>query len=171
MPFENRQDAGRRLAVRLKDLALTNPIVLAIPRGGVVVGYEVAVVLDAPLDVIVPRKIGAPQQPELAIGAIAGKDIRVLDNDAIRYLHVSQEFLDREIRAGREEIARREAIYRRGSPFPDLQDMTAILVMTASLLDTPPSPPRAMSGKEARERSYWRYPSRHRILFHGCVRR
>jgi predicted phosphoribosyltransferase len=126
--FKNRHDAGCRLAEYLQVYRGPDTIVLAIPRGGVVVGYEVAVNLDAPLDVIVPRKIGAPIQPELAIGAIAGDDILVLDEVSIRQLGVSRERLEEEIREQRQEMLRRERVYRGDRPPLDLEGKTVILV-------------------------------------------
>lgn len=102
-------------------------IVLAIPRGGVVIGYEVAEALDAPLDVTIPRKIGAPGQPELAIGAI-GDDVVVLDDRTISYLHVRQEYITQEIERQKAEIERRWRLYRGDRPFPDVKGKTVLLV-------------------------------------------
>lgn len=127
MIFDNRLDAGRRLAGRLREYHSPNTVVLAVPRGGVVVGYEVAGALGAPLDVIIPRKIGAPNQPELAIGAIAG-DNTVLDQQTIGYLGVTQEYIEAEVKRQREEIARRRKLYRDDKPFPSLEGKTVILV-------------------------------------------
>ncbi|MDE3112292.1 MAG: phosphoribosyltransferase [Chloroflexota bacterium] len=92
--FADRADAGRQLAARLRHLRGRPLVVLGLPRGGVVVAYEVATALDAPLDVIVSRKLGAPQQPELAIGAIAG-GARVLRSDVIDALGISDAEIDR----------------------------------------------------------------------------
>ena len=129
MIFENRVDAGRRLARRLEEYRGPETIVLAIPRGGVVVGYEVATALGAPLDVIIPRKIGAPGQPELAIGAIAGDDdVRVLDQRTMKYLGVSESYVDAEVKRQREEIARRWQLYRNDRPFPSVEGKTVLLV-------------------------------------------
>jgi len=125
--FENRVDAGRRLAARLGRYAGPDAIVLAIPRGGVVVGYEVAAALGVPLDVVIPRKIGAPGQLELAIGAI-GDDVSALDEETVRYLGVSEEYIRDEIERQRREIERRWRIYHGDRPFPDLKGKTAILV-------------------------------------------
>jgi len=101
--------------------------VLAIPRGGVVVGFEVAAALDCPLDIVVPRKIGAPSQQELAIGAVTS-DAVMLDDQLIQYLGVSKEYIDNEIQRQREEIERRERMYRGNRPAPTLEGKTAILV-------------------------------------------
>ena len=127
MIFANRVDAGRRLAVRLEEYRSPDTIVLAIPRGGVVIGYEVARALNAPLDVTIPRKIGAPGQPELAIGAI-GDDVVVLDDRTISYLHVREEYITEEIERQKAEIERRWRLYRDDRPFPDVKGKTVLLV-------------------------------------------
>lgn len=128
MIFDNRVDAGRRLAGRLREYDARESVVLAIPRGGVVVGYEVAAALGAPLDVIIPRKIGAPGQPELAIGAVAGESITVLDEQAVCHLGVSESYINEEAARQRKEIARRRDVYRLGRPFPSLRDKSVLLV-------------------------------------------
>ncbi len=123
----DRADAGRQLAARLEHLRGRSPVVLGLPRGGVAVAYEVASALDAPLDVIVARKLGAPQQPELAIGAIA-KGAAVLREEVIAALGVTPAELERI--AGRER-ARAEELERRlrhGRPSIDLAERTAIVV-------------------------------------------
>jgi len=125
--FRDRRDAGRQLAARLDHLAAEDVVVLGLPRGGVEVAYEVATALDAPLDVVVARKLGAPQQPELAIGAIA-PGASVLRHDVIEMLGIS----DDEIRriTAREE-ARAEELERRlrhGRPALDLTGRTVIVV-------------------------------------------
>jgi putative phosphoribosyl transferase len=127
MIFANRVDAGRRLAARLEEYRSPDTIVLAIPRGGVVVGYEVARALGAPLDVTIPRKIGAPGQPELAIGAI-GDDVVVLDDRTISYLHVREEYISEEIERQKAEIERRWRLYRDDRPFPNVKGKTVLLV-------------------------------------------
>lgn len=127
MVFKDRVDAGKKLAERLEKYKGPDTIVFGIPRGGVVLAYEVAVALNAPLDVIIPRKIGAPGQPELAIGAI-GNDITVLEESTIRYLGVSQEYIQREIERQKQEIARRWKLYRDDKPFPDIKGKTVLLV-------------------------------------------
>jgi len=117
MTFRNREGAGKRLAKLLDEYAGKNAVVLGIPRGGVVVAAQVAAELGAPLDVVIPRKLGAPGQPELAIGAVAaGGDSVVLDERAVEYLGVTQEYLRREVARQREEIARRSKEYREGRP-------------------------------------------------------
>jgi len=127
MIFADRHDAGRRLAEALGEYRRADAIVLAIPRGGVVVGYEVAAALGLPLDVIIPRKIGAPFQQELAIGAI-GDNEYVLDEQTVRYLGVSDQYIAEEIERQKHEIERRWQLYRDDRPFPDLTGKTAIMV-------------------------------------------
>lgn len=130
MVFENRRDAGRRLAAELDDYQGTNSLVLAVPRGGVVVGYEVAEALDLPLDVVVPRKIGAPDEPELAIGAVAawGNHEVIIDPASVRYLRVSEDYIKKETRAQMDEIDRRLRSYRGTVEPPQVENRTAILV-------------------------------------------
>jgi putative phosphoribosyl transferase len=129
MIFQDRMDAGEQLAKRLGQYKGPETIVLAIPRGGVVVGFEVARRLDAPLDVIIPRKIGAPGQPELAIGAIAGDgNVRVLDEQLVRQLGVTESYIDAEVMRQIQEIERRLRLYRDDRPFPNLTGKTVILV-------------------------------------------
>lgn len=129
-PFENRLQAGRALARALEHYRGSEAIVLAIPRGGVVVGYEVATELDLDLDVIVPRKIGAPNQPELAIGAIAswGNHETILDEHAVRYLGVSPSYIEREAREQLTEINRRLVAYRGTTEPPNVVDRSVLLV-------------------------------------------
>lgn len=128
--FRNRSDAGRQLASRLLELKPENPIVLALPRGGVPVGYEIAVALDAPLDVIVVRKLGAPGQPELGIGAVVDGDhhLSVLNEDVVSMLAVSKEYLNREVALQLQEIRRRQELYRGGHPPLDVAGRTVIVV-------------------------------------------
>ena len=125
--FVDRAEAGARLARELADLAGPDVVVLAIPRGGVIVGEAVARAIGAPLDVVVPRKIGAPGNPELGIGAVA-PGVRVLDRQMIDGLRVPAEYLEREIAAQEREIERRQRAYRAGRPPLDVRGMTAIVV-------------------------------------------
>ena len=113
--FADRVDAGKRLAHALADFHGKNAAVLAIPRGGVVVGFEVAAALVVPLDVIVPRKLGAPDNPELAIGAIAEDGSKVLDSQLVTYLGVSSGYIEAESERQRQEITRRMQVYRAGN--------------------------------------------------------
>jgi len=126
--FVDRVDAGRRLASALKGLADKDAIVLAIPRGGVVVGYEVAKALDLPLDVIIPRKIGAPGNPELAIGAMTEDGTVLLDNRLVEQLRVSEMYIRQESKAQKQEIKRRLKQYRGDVPYPSLENRKVILV-------------------------------------------
>jgi predicted phosphoribosyltransferase len=126
--FSDRVDAGKRLAQALADFHGKNAVVLAIPRGGVVVGYEIAAALMLPLDIIVPRKLGAPDNPELAIGAIAEDGSTVLDNQLITYLGVSSGYIEEESQRQRQEISRRMQVYREGNPPANLAVKDVIIV-------------------------------------------
>lgn len=127
--FRDRHDAGRRLAEKLRAYAnRPDVIVLALPRGGVPVGYEVATALDVPLDVFVVRKLGLPWHEELAMGALASGGVRILDEDLIRAARVSPDDLERVVTAEQAELERRERQYRGDRPFPDLTGKTVILV-------------------------------------------
>jgi predicted phosphoribosyltransferase len=125
--FADRMEAGERLGLALRPLAGSNAVVLAIPRGGVIVGEATAGALGAPLDVVVPRKIGAPGNPELAIGAVA-PGIRVLDPRMVGGLGVSDAYLDREIALQEAEIERRQHAYRQGRPPQPVEGRVAIVV-------------------------------------------
>jgi predicted phosphoribosyltransferase len=125
--FADRVEAGERLAVALARYKGADAVVLAIPRGGVIVGEAVARALGLPLDVVVPRKIGAPGNPELGLGAIA-PGVRVLDEWLIERLGVTEEYLEREIEAEEREIERRERVYRAGRPPVDVAGKVAIVV-------------------------------------------
>jgi putative phosphoribosyl transferase len=127
--FRNRIDAGNRLAARLFQYKnRLDATVLALPRGGVVIGYEIARALNAPLDVLIVRKVRFPGQPELAIGAVAETGSVVLNESIVAEAQLSQDLLKPEIEHQKEEIARRVAIYRAGKKFPNLDGMAAILV-------------------------------------------
>ena len=131
-PFHDRTDAGRRLAGELRNYEdRPEVIVLALPRGGVPVGFEVTTALHAPLDVFVVRKLGLPWHEELAMGAIAASSsgtVRVLDEDMLRSARVTEAELERVTASERTELARREHLYRGDRPFPDLTGKTVILV-------------------------------------------
>lgn len=129
-PFETRQQAGGELARALQQYRATDSIVLAIPRGGVVVGYEVARELGLDLDVIVPRKIPAPQQEELAIGAVAswGNHDSIIDEHAVRFLGVTEDYLAAEIDRQLIEVNRRLMAYRGTTEPPMIAGRTVILV-------------------------------------------
>ena len=127
--FLNRNDAGSRISSRLlqyKDRP--DVIVLALPRGGVVTGYEIAHALNVPLDVLIVRKLGFPGQPELAAGAVAETGTVVLNEDIVAAGRISEDFLKHEIDRQKEEIARRVTIYRAGKGLPSLNGITVILV-------------------------------------------
>jgi putative phosphoribosyl transferase len=126
--FVDRVDAGKRLALALKNFSGKKGIVLAIPRGGVVVGYEIAKVLNLPLDVIIPRKIGAPDNRELAIGAVAEDGTAILDDHLITYLGVSREYIKEESERQKLEIERRLKLYRQDSSYPNLKGLDVIVV-------------------------------------------
>ena len=127
--FANKVDAGKQLADALKGFADEDSlIVLAIPRGGVVVGYEVARVLKVPLDIIIPRKIGAPNQPELAIGAVGQDGSVVLNKRVVAQLGVSRIYIEEESRRQQLEIKRRLDKYRGELPFPRLKGRKVIVV-------------------------------------------
>ena len=115
MTFADRADAGRQLAGELLKHAYARPLVLALPRGGVPVGREVARALHAPLDTLVARKIGAPFNPEWAVGAIAPHDVVVLDDDAMKSASVSRLAVEGTIATERKELTRRINAYRSGS--------------------------------------------------------
>jgi len=128
MLFQDRHEAGKALAARLASFkGRPSLIVLGIPRGGVVVGHEIAQALGAPLDVYITRKIGAPHNPELAIGAVASDGTLLIDHQLVRRLGVSQDYVDEESERQRQEIGRRLAEYRGEGPGPELADKVVIL--------------------------------------------
>ncbi|MEV0170626.1 phosphoribosyltransferase [Streptomyces sp. NPDC050803] len=130
--FRDRRQAGQELAGELRSRQakgeLTDPVVLALPRGGVTVAQEVARALDAPLDVLVARKIGAPFQEELGVGAIAGDDPPVFDDRTLGLLGLSAAELAPVVDRERAELHRREQLYRRGRPALDLRGRTVVVV-------------------------------------------
>jgi len=129
MLFEDRFEAGRLLASHLREFDKRDDVVvLALPRGGVPVGYEVAQALHAPLDVFVVRKLGVPGHEELAMGALASGGVRVLNRTVIDALEISEEMIDAAISREQIELERREREYRDGRPATDVKGRTAILV-------------------------------------------
>lgn len=129
MRFENRSDAGRQLAAQLDSFThQPDLLVLALPRGGVPVAFEIARALRAPLDVWVVRKLGAPQIPELAIGAIAPGGIEIIDPSTAAAMHLTQQQIDEISARERLELQRREAAYRGNRPPADMRSKTVILV-------------------------------------------
>ena len=129
MIFRNRADAGRALARRLAGYAnRPDVLVLALPRGGVPVAYEVARALNAPLDVFLVRKLGVPGQEELAMGAIATGGVRVLNEDVVSLLQIPDEVIDSIAESEWRELERRERLYRDDRPLPDMHGRTVILI-------------------------------------------
>jgi putative phosphoribosyl transferase len=127
--FANRAGAGRELAAALSDYRnRDNVAVLALPRGGVPVAYEVARELRTPLDVFVVRKLGLPAQPELAMGAIASGGVQVLNDEVVHALGVPQETIEKVAAREREELARRERLYRGDRSPQSVEGKTVILV-------------------------------------------
>jgi putative phosphoribosyl transferase len=127
-PFRDREDAGRRLAERLAGYRDEGSVVLALPRGGVPVGYEISRTLGTPLDVFVARKLGAPDQPELGIGAVAQGGVRVLNEDALEALAIPDGYIARAAEEETAEIERRLELLRGERPEPEVRGRTAILV-------------------------------------------
>jgi predicted phosphoribosyltransferase len=125
--FRDRQDAGQRLAAALTRFKGSGAIVLGLPRGGVPVGYEVALALELPLDVFIVRKLGVPGHRELAMGAIASGGSRVLDRALIDALHIPGAAIDAVIAEEEQELARREQLFAT-SRLPPLEGRTVILV-------------------------------------------
>jgi putative phosphoribosyl transferase len=129
MLFTNRTEAGEQLALRLRKYAnRDDAIVLATPRGGVPVAFEVATELKLPLDIFVLRKLGVPGHEELAFGAIASGGVRVIDPDIVEAYGITPSDIERVIRKEEEEMQRRESAYRGARPPLDVSGRTAILV-------------------------------------------
>jgi putative phosphoribosyl transferase len=127
--FRDRRHAGQVLATKLADYAeRSDVLVLALPRGGVPVGYEVALALQAPLDVFLVRKLGVPGHAELAMGAIATGGVRVVNTSLVQALHIPEAAVDAVIAAEQCELERRERTYRDDRPPPDVHGRTIILV-------------------------------------------
>lgn len=132
--LKNRQDAGRKLADKLRSYTAaksadsSDTLVLALPRGGVPVAYEVAMALHAQLDLIIVRKLGLPQHEELAMGAIASGGAHVLNHAVVDMYHVNEETIDDVMRREQQELARRERAYRGDRPWPGLAGKRVILV-------------------------------------------
>jgi len=127
--FNDRKEAGDQLAAKLTEYAYRQDvIVLALPRGGVPVGFEIAQALHVPLDVIVVRKLGVPGQEELAMGAIATGNVRILNNDVVQFLSIPTELIDKIALNEQQELERRERLYRGDRPAYDVSGRTVILV-------------------------------------------
>lgn len=130
MKFADRNDAGRRLAAALSHLKERQPVILALPRGGVAIGFEIAQALAAPLDIVLVRKIGVPWQPELAIGAVTdgGRPDAFIDADLVKTLDIGESYIREETARQLEEIERRRKIYCADRPPPEITGRTAIVV-------------------------------------------
>ncbi|WP_418791231.1 phosphoribosyltransferase [Phosphitispora sp. TUW77] len=128
MFFRDRSDAGIKLASVLKKYNSKNTIVLGIPRGGIVVAAEVAKLLEAPLDLIIPRKIGAPHNLEVAIGAVAPDGTIITDEFILKALDLSREQVENLAASVSQEIRRRESLYRKGKSVPDLRGKSVIVI-------------------------------------------
>lgn len=128
--FADRRDAGRKLGQALAPLAAQHPVLLALPRGGVPVAYEVAIALDAPLDVLFVRKVGAPGHPELGIGAVVdgGDPQLVIDEAIVRQLQVPHAYIEQQARRELEEIERRRRAYLGNREPLSVRDRTACVV-------------------------------------------
>jgi putative phosphoribosyl transferase len=129
MLFRDRHEAGRFLATKLATYAeRADVIILALPRGGVPVAYEVAAALNLPLDIFLVRKLGVPGHEELAMGAIASNGVRVVNKDVIQSLGIPQSVIDAVAVMEQQELERREKYYRQDAPPLDLTNKTAILI-------------------------------------------
>jgi predicted phosphoribosyltransferase len=129
MRFRNRAQAGRMLArVLVEHGGFAGALVLALPRGGVPVGFEVARVLQLPLDVCVVRKLGVPGREEYAFGAIAGGGVSVINDEVVQQLQLSPEAVDEVVRTEHAELERRERVYRSGLPAQDVLRRQVLVV-------------------------------------------
>lgn len=126
--FKNRQDAGEKLAIKLEKFKAENPIILAIPRGGIVTAYETIKKFNFKWDLIIPRKIGAPYNKEIAIGAISVDGTYLLNQEFIDLLNISNEYIEKEVFEQTEEIKRRLVKYKGNESFPDVKNKTVILI-------------------------------------------
>src|SRR5215467_6329669 len=128
MVFRDRVEAGRLLASNLTSYRDDpNGLILALPRGGVAVGYELTLALHLPLDVFITRKLSTPDNPEYAIGAVSETGALYLNPEAVEVFHLSHDDLEGLIEVQRQEIARRQALYRQGRSVPVLTNRTVIL--------------------------------------------
>ena len=128
MVFKDREEAGQLLADELKKLNLENPFILAIPRGGVIIGKIVAGGLSAPVDVVVCRKLGVPGHEELGFGAIAPGDVLVINDEIIKNLSIGSDTIDAVRESEKQELARRESVYRSQKGAPSITDKDVVIV-------------------------------------------
>jgi putative phosphoribosyl transferase len=129
MTFRNRKEAGRALAERLQTYAGRNDVqILALPRGGVPVAFEIAEALGAPMDVFIVQKLGLPDHEELAMGAIASGGVRVLNEEVIEYLQIPDQVIEEVTALKQKELARRERLYRGNRHTPNVRGRIVILV-------------------------------------------
>ncbi|HEY5046246.1 MAG TPA: phosphoribosyltransferase [Solirubrobacteraceae bacterium] len=128
MEFLDRRDAGRRLAIELNALADERPVIVALPRGGVPVAFEVARALHAPLDILAVRKLGAPGNPELGVGAVAEDGTAILDPQSARMHGMTQAMLEETLAVESRELRRRVERYRDGRPSVPVKGRTAVVV-------------------------------------------
>src|SRR5688572_19270466 len=129
MIYRDRVDAGKQLAMKLGDYADRDDVlVLALPRGGVPVAYEVSKALRAPFDIFLVRKLGVPGHEELAMGAISTGGVRVINSDVVDYLQIPARVVDEVVEAELRELERRDRLYRGARPEPDVSGKTVILV-------------------------------------------
>jgi putative phosphoribosyl transferase len=127
--LQNRTEAGQLLASRLTEYANDREtLVLALPRGGVPVAFEIAKALNLPLDICLVRKLGVPKQKELAMGAIGQQGIRVLNESVVHDLHLSEEMIEQVTHEETRELDRRDRLYRGDRPLPEIAGKTVILV-------------------------------------------
>ncbi|MGV1049904.1 MAG: phosphoribosyltransferase [Solirubrobacterales bacterium] len=138
-PFADRQEAGERLAAQLAELAGESPVVVALPRGGVPVGKEIADALGAPLEILAVRKLGMPRNPEFGFGAVAEDGSYAIDPEAVAVAHVLNSELEQVVARETDELRRRVAIYRGERAPLELRDRTVIVVddgVATGLTDT-----------------------------------
>jgi putative phosphoribosyl transferase len=128
MPFMDRIDAGKQLALALKDTITEGAIILALPRGGVPIGYEIAKALNIPLDVLIIRKLGTPGHEELAMGAVGPAGIVIRNEEIIQNLKIPQSAIEAILRKETDELNQRMRHFRTDRPFPELADKTVIIV-------------------------------------------
>lgn len=127
--LENRTEAGQLLANKLRAYAnRSDVLILALPRGGVPVGFEIARKLHLPLDVCLVRKLGVPKRKELAMGALGMGGVRIINQDVVEWLHIPDSIIDKITQEEQQELQRRDHLYRGDRPFPKIRDRIIILV-------------------------------------------